>query len=132
MLNKTENQRGSAGSKLVITLVVIFLFAHAGYNLIPALYQSTEIKQELHTAIVQGSALPTTLGDPAVVTKGRIEKFLGNRGINGAIVEVKNQKGALTGSVKYTKDIDILPFGLYKYHYNVDYKETPVGFLLNQ
>jgi hypothetical protein len=42
----SANESGSAGLKLVITLVVLFVIGHAGYNAIPVLYQAGDIKSE--------------------------------------------------------------------------------------
>ncbi|MCU0239470.1 MAG: hypothetical protein MUC29_08515 [Pyrinomonadaceae bacterium] len=130
--NFSENQRGSAGAKLLIALVVLFLIANAGYNVIPVVYQAGDIKQEVHTAVVQGSALPERVGNPAEITKKRILNYAEKSGVQNAIVEVKSDKGMMKGTIKYTKEIDVLPFGIYKYQYVVDHTDSPVGFLMKQ
>lgn len=128
----SANESGSAGLKLVVTLVILFLIGHAGYNAVPVLYQSADIKSELHTAVVQGSALPGTAGNPVDVTKLRLKNYLAKNGITDAFIDVKSNGGMMKGTIKYTKTIDILPFGLYKYQYNFDNTDSPMGFLMKQ
>jgi hypothetical protein len=40
--------------------------------------------------------------------------------------------GGLKAQVKFSKDIDLLPLGLYKYHYEFDHTAAPNGFLTKQ
>ncbi len=129
----SENERGSAGVKLLIFGVVAFLVAHAAYNLIPTIYQASDIKQEVHTAVVQGSALPGTAGNPVDLTKIRIKNYVVKSGINDAVIDVQSVNGGMMkASVKYNRQIDILPLGLYKYNYAVDHTDSPAGFLMKQ
>lgn len=126
------NESGSAGLKLIIALVVLFLIGHAGYSAIPVLYQAADIRSEIHTAVVQGSALPGTAGNPVDVTKLRLKNYLMKNGMSEAVVDVKSEGGMMKGTVKYTKQIDVLPFGLYKYQYVFDHTDSPTGFLMKQ
>jgi hypothetical protein len=60
----------------------------------------------------------------------RLKNYLTKNGINDAFIDVKSEGGMMRGTVKYTKTIDILPFGLYKYQYNFDNTDSPAGFLM--
>lgn len=128
-----ESERGSAGVKFVCILAVILLIAHAGYNYVPVAYSAEAVKTDMNTAILQGMALP---GKMNVVdnVKVRIQNsFVQNDVPPDAILEVKQSGGgSLTARVAYVKQVDILPFGLYKYAYTFDHTVTPTGFLLKQ
>lgn len=127
-----DNERGSAGVKFVITMVIIFLVGHAGFNYVPVAYDAESMKTEMQTAVLQGLALPGKM-DPVENVKSRIDKaMVQNQVPADAIVDVKMKGKALTAHVAYTKPVNILPFGIYKYNYVFDHTATPSGFLLKQ
>jgi hypothetical protein len=45
-------------------------------------------------------------------------------------VQVKPTKDSVMAQVSYTKQVNILPFGLYKHKYQFNNTATPTGFLL--
>ena len=47
-----------------------------------------------------------------------------------AFVEIKPVGGVVEAHVSYQRQVNMLPFGLYKYDYNFDYVAKPVGYLL--
>jgi len=47
-----------------------------------------------------------------------------------ALVEVKPVSGVVQAHVVYQREVNMLPFGLYKYPYDFDYTAKPVGYLL--
>ena len=127
-----RSQRGGAGVKLVLVLAGLFMVGHALINFVPVAYNGANFKEEMQTAVVQGSALPNG-GDPIGITKTRIKKALANNGIPlNAFMEVKQLNGLLQARVAYSQDVDILPFGIYTYHYQFDHTSTPTGFLSKQ
>ena len=126
------SQRGGAGFKLILVLAGLFVVGHALINFVPVAYNGANFKEELQTAVVQGSALPSG-GDPVGVTKTRIKRALTNNSIPlNAFMEVKQLNGMMHARVAYTQDVDVLPFGLYTYHYQFDHTSTPSGFLAKQ
>jgi hypothetical protein len=127
-----DAERGSAGVKFLAIFAAILLIAHAGYNYVPVAYDAESVKTEMNTAVLQGLALPGKL-DPVDNVKGRLQKaFAQNNVPPDAVMEVKRQGNSLTARVAYSKEINILPFGIYRYHYNFDHTATPTGFLLKQ
>ncbi len=134
MKEKTENdyrrkERGSAGVKLAIILVTLFLIGKAGYNFIPVAYSAQNFKQEMQTAVIQGFALPSG-GDPVGTTKGKIKALASANNVpSDAFIEVKQINNVLQAHVVYSKPVEILPFGLYNYDYHFDHIATPSGFL---
>lgn len=129
---KRVSERGSAGVKFVITIVVIVLTAHAGYNYVPTAYDAESLKSDMSTAVLQGLALPGRV-NPVDNVKARIQKSIAQNNIPPeAIVDVKLNANVLTAHVVYTKQVDILPFGIYRYAYHFDHTATPTGFLLKQ
>ena len=124
-----ESERGSAGVKFVLILAVIVLVANAGLNYVPVAYDAESLKTEMGTAVLQGLALPGKL-NPVDNVKARIAKSIQTNNIPAdAIVDVKQNGNVLTARVSYSKPVNILPFGIYKYKYNFDYTATPTGFL---
>jgi hypothetical protein len=126
------SERGSAGVKFVIVLAVIVLAANAGFNYVPVAYDAESLKSDMSTAVLQGLALPGKL-NPVDNVKARIQKSIMQNDIPAdAIIDVKQNANAITAHVTYTKQVDILPFGLYRYAYRFDHTATPTGFLLKQ
>ncbi len=129
-MNNRNPEAGSAGAKLVAVLAVLFLIAHAGYNYIPVAYEGEYFKQEMQTAVVQGMAVPPGV-QPIDMVKGKLQKAVAINNIpEDAVVQVKPANGSVAAHVYYAKQVNILPFGLYKYKYEFDHTATPTGFLL--
>ncbi len=135
MNNKKVNrksERGGAGVKLVAILAVLFLAGHAGLNYVPVAYEGQNFKQEMQTAILQGMAVPPGV-QPVDMVKGRIQKAIAASGLPAnTVYEVKPNKEGVMAHVAYSKQVNILPFGIYKYNYQFDHTATPTGFLLKQ
>ena len=133
MNNFTKNQkseRGGAGVKLTIFLVVLILLAHAGYNYIPVAYDGANFKQEMQTALVQGVSMPGSNMTVVDVVKNKIQRAAVNNNLpSNALIDVKPLNNSVRAHVSYSKPVNILPFGLYKYNYQFDNTATPTGFL---
>jgi hypothetical protein len=127
-----EAERGSAGVKFAITLAIILLVANAGYNYVPVAYEAESVKTEMSTAVLQGLAMPGKV-NPVDNVKSRIQKaFVLNHVPADALLDVKMAGGTITARVAYTKQVSLLPFGIFKYAYVFDHTATPSGFLLDQ
>ena len=125
-----QTERGSASVKFAFVLGAIILFAHAGYNYVPVAYAGESFKQEMQTAVVQGLALPNG-GKPVEATKARLLRIAAQSDIpEDAMIDVKMIKTVIQAHVAYSKQVSILPFGLYTYTYHFDHTATPTGFLL--
>lgn len=132
---KTKNrksERGSAGTKLLAVLVVLFLIAHAGYNYIPTAYDGANFKQEMQTAVLQGMAVPTSV-TPTEMVKGKIQRAIPANNIPAdVVVNVKVLNKSISAQVIYSKKVNILPFGLLTYDYKFNHTATPTGFLAEE
>ena len=127
-----ESERGSAGVKFAIALAVIVLTGNAGFNYVPVAYDAESLKTEMNTAILQGLAMPGKV-NPVENVKVRIQKAIQINDIPAdAMVDVKQAGNAITARVVYTKQVNLLPFGIYRYAYHFDHTATPTGFLLKQ
>ncbi len=123
-----SSERGGAGVKLLIVAVVFALIGHAGYQFIPVAYNCESLKQDMHKVVLQGLSMPNKSINTAVSEK--IQGSIQSHGLPlDAFVEVKQIKTVLQARVAFTKDIPLLPFGIYTYHYQFDHTETPGGFL---
>ena len=131
-LNDRGSERGSAGVKFVIILAVIVLGANAGYNYVPVAYQGESMKTEMETAVLQGLAMPGKI-NPVDNVKERLKKSIITMEVPAdALVDVRQNGNAITAHVVYSRNVSILPFGLYNYVYKFDHTATPTGFLLKQ
>jgi hypothetical protein len=126
-----QAERGGAGVKLVLILLVLFLLGNAGLNFIPVAYEGENFKQEMQTAVVQGLASPINAGKPTDLVKAKLQRAAASNNLPpDAFMEVKQpQNGNIQARVVYAKPISILPFGIYTYNYEFDHTATPVGFL---
>jgi len=135
MINSVKyrgSERGSAGVKFLIVFALLLLLAHAVYNYVPVAYNAENLKGDMQAAVLQGLALPGKV-NPVDNVKVRIQKAIVQNDIPpDAIVEVKAAGNSLSAHVVYSKQVNILPFGMYRYMYNFDQTVTPTGFLLKQ
>ena len=130
LMKNRQSERGSAGAKMVGVLVVLFLIGHALVNYVPVAYSGASFKEEMQTAVVQGSALPGS-GNPLGVTQVKIKHSADANNVpQDAVIEVKPITGGLQAHAMYSKKVNILPFGLFTYNYKFDYTATPIGFLM--
>jgi hypothetical protein len=128
-----NSQRGSAGVKLVIVLGIIFLIGNAGYNYVPVAYNGESLKQEIQAAVSFATTIPPSSGTPVDYAKKRLANVAR---VGGAppdtFIEVKQINGLLQARVAYTKQVPLLPFGLYDYKYQFDHTANTNGFLAKQ
>jgi len=125
-----NSERGSAGAKFLVIVVVLVLAAHAGYQYIPVAYQGASFRQEMDTAVVKGLAAPAQL-KPVDVVKAHIQKASYDYQIpSDALVDVQLAPGHVRAHVTYEVPVNMLPFGIYKYKYKFDHTAAPTGYLL--
>jgi hypothetical protein len=125
-----SSERGSAGAKFLIILVVLVLAAHAGYQYVPVAYQGASFRQEMDTAVVKGLAAPAQM-KPVDVVKAHIQKASNDYQVpREAVVDVQQAQGHVRAHVSYEIPVNMLPFGVYKYKYKFDYTAVPTGYLL--
>ncbi len=128
--NDRAAERGGAGVKFLLVGLVIVLFAHAGYNYIPVAYEGANLRQEMDTAVVKGLAASGQM-KPLEVVKASIERAVRENNVpSDAIVEIKPAGTVIQAHITYTKNVPMLPFGIYKYKYAFDYVAAPTGYLL--
>ncbi len=71
--NVRSSERGSAGVKFVIFMVLLILAANAGYNYVPVRYQAESMSSDMATAVLQGMAMPGRI-NPVDNVRERIQK----------------------------------------------------------
>ncbi|MBX3297351.1 MAG: hypothetical protein KF762_16740 [Acidobacteria bacterium] len=127
-----SSERGGAGVKFLIVFVLLILAANAGYNYIPVAYSGANFRQEMDTAVVKGMATSGRL-KPADVVSDYIRRAATDNDIPAdAFVEVKDTGKFVQASASYTVDVNMLPFGIYKYKYQFEHTAVPSGFLTKQ
>lgn len=126
------SERGSAAAKFLVIAVVLVLVANAGYNYIPVAYAGASFQQEMDTAVVKGLGAPGQM-KPADVVKAHIERAAKDYGVpTDAVIEIKPSGNMIQARVVYSKGVDMLPFGLYKYDYRFNHTAAPVGYLTKE
>jgi hypothetical protein len=132
MMKNRRNERGSASTKMIVVAVVLFLVAHAGYKYVPIAYSGQSLMQDMQTAVVQATALPTA-SNPTDVAKNQIYKSgLQNGMPPGTPIVVKSTGGTVSAHVKFSQKVALLPFGLGNYTYEFDHTASPGGFMGKQ
>ncbi len=127
-----HSERGSAGAKFLVLLVVIVLAAHAGYNYVPVAYNGASFRQEMDTAVVKGLAASGQM-KPAEVVAAHMKKAAYDYNIpSDAVMEVKQGQGPVTAHASYQQPVNMLPFGIYKYNYQFNYTAAPTVYLLKE
>jgi hypothetical protein len=129
-----SSEHGGAGVKFLIIVVVLFMIAHAGYAYVPTAYQCEDYRQRINEVVTNAFAMPLAATNSPEMVKQRLRNY-GNEyavPLNAFIKVDKMDNGGLKAQVKFSKDIDLLPLGLYKYHYEFDHTAAPNGFLTKQ
>jgi len=99
---------------------------------LPVAYNAENLKAEMSTAVLQGIALPGKI-NPVDNVKVRIQKAIQQNDIPpDAVIDVKQAGNSITAHVVYAQQVNLLPFGIYRYNYQFDHTATPTGFLLKQ
>ena len=133
-LNSSDrsSERGSAGVKLVLVFLVLGLLANAGINYIPVAYQGASFRQEMDTAVVKALGASGRINPLDTVTASIRRASFDYEIPDVAYIEVKPVNGVVEAHVAYQRQVNMLPFGMYKYNYDFDYTAKPVGYLLKQ
>jgi hypothetical protein len=131
-VKKRSSERGGAGVKLLLVLLVIVLIFNAGYQWIPVAYGGENFKQDMQTAVVQGFAATGRMSPVDIVKRKIIASAESNDLPVDYLLDVKVTKTSITAHVVYTKEVPLLPFGIYTYQYEFDYTASPTGFLTKQ
>ncbi len=127
-----SSERGGAGVKLLLDLLGLVLIFNAGYQFIPVAYAGESLKQDMQTAVVQGLAAPGKVSPVDLVKKKILSSVESNNIPPDVLIEVKAANNSIQAHVAYTKEVPLLPFGIYNYQYEFDHVATPTGFLTKQ
>lgn len=127
-----SSERGSATVKFLLIVMVLAIVGNAGINYVPVAYEGASLRQEMDTAVVKGLATGPRM-NPVDVVKASLQKAIYDNNVpSDAFVEVKQTPGAVQAHVMYSKQVSMLPFGLYKYKYDFNYTAVPTGYLLKE
>ena len=127
-----SSERGGAAVKALLIGLVLVLIANAGYNYVPVAYAGASFRQEMDTAVVKGLAAPGQL-KPADVVKAHIQKAARDYELpSDAVMEIKPAGNMIQAHVSYSKEVNMLPFGLYRYNYQFNHTAQPVGYLTKE
>ena len=132
LINDRSSERGAAAVKFLLIFLVLVLVANAGFNYVPVAYEGASFRQEMDTAVVKALGASGRIKPLEVVT-ATIKRASNDYNLpEDTFVEIKPVNGVVEAHVVYTREVNMLPFGLYKYEYNFDHLARPVGYLLKQ
>lgn len=130
-VNEYNSERGGAGVKFLIIVLVLGAAINAGINYIPVAYSAQTFKQEMDTSVVQAMAVPPQV-KPVDMVKNRIAKAAQTENLPPeTFIDVRQTGNVVQARAVYTQKVSILPFGIYDYAYHFDHTATPQGFLVN-
>ena len=132
ILKNRRTELGGASMKFMLVVLVLAVIVNAGINYIPTAYQGENFKQEMQTAVINATAMPASMGNPTEMLKAKLNKLAADNQLPPALIDVRQTNNVVSAHVKYSKEISIVPFGIYNYHYEFDHTATPTGFLLKQ
>lgn len=124
-----RGERGSSQVKFLLVLLSIIVLANAAFNYIPVAYQGENFKQEMHTIVVQGLAMPNGV-NPVNAMKAKLTRAATDYQLPPTLIDVKQVNNVTTAHVKYSKEVSVVPFGIYNYNYEFDHTASPTGFLV--
>ena len=78
---RDNSERGGAGVKFLIVIVILFCVAHAGYSYIPVAYQGEDYKQKMTEIVLNAYAMPNALTNSPEVVKQRLRNYANDNGI---------------------------------------------------
>lgn len=113
-----RNEKGSASLKFLLVLVVLGAIFHAGYIYAPVAYNGEDFKQRMKEIVVNATAMPTASANSLDGVKDQLRRAANSKDVPlNAVINVTRTNGVVQASVNYQKDLQLLPFGLYKYTY---------------
>ncbi|MCA1589909.1 MAG: hypothetical protein LC730_02525 [Acidobacteria bacterium] len=128
--NHPSSERGGAAVKFLLVFVFLVLVGNAGIQYIPVAYDGASFKQEMDTAVVKGLAAPGQI-KPVDIVQASVRRAASDYNVpNDAFIEIKPVNGVVQAQVIYTKQVAVLPFGIYKYNYEFNHLAKPVGYLM--
>ena len=129
-----KNQRGGAGAKFLVVAVILFLIGHAAYNYVPIAYNAESFKQKMNETVMNAYAMPTVVTSQPEVVRERLRRMGNDSDVPAdAYFKVdKAENGALKVQVYFKRQINILPFGLYRYNYEFNHVAVPNGLLVSK
>ncbi len=132
--NLRQNERGSAMFKLIAILVVLFLIGHAGWNYIPVAYNCESFKQRMNEMTLNAYAAANLPESQPESVKTRMRRIANDYDVPAdAFFKVdRGDNGTLKAQVYFKRQVDMLPFGLYRYTYEFNHTATPNNFLVGK
>ena len=130
--NKRSSERGGAAVKFLLIFLVLALVGNAGWNYVPVAYEGASFRQEMDTAVVKGLGASGRMQPMEIVTASMTRARKDYNLPEDTFIEVKPVNGIVEAHVVYSREVNMLPFGLYKYQYNFEHHARPVGYLMKQ
>ena len=123
-----HGERGAARLKFIIVLVVVALAAYMGFQYIPVRYQAYTFKTFMDQSVLNESASSRPGSAKGEFVENQLKSNAKDYGVpEDAKFSHQFQNGHLEVTVKFTREINLLPG--YVYHYDFDYTARSNPFL---
>jgi hypothetical protein len=114
-----QSEHGSSTTKFVLVVIALFLIGYGGYNYIVLSYQCSHFKEKVQEIITQAYSLQNnkTLNDPELMRQ-KIRSLGDYDNVPAdALITVTKKPTGLEAQVVFTRETNLLPFGMYRYKY---------------
>lgn len=122
-----NGERGNATAKFLGVVILLFVVGYGGYNYVVTWYQCSHFKEKMTEIITQAYALPNNKSlnsIEGVYTKIREIGYYDNVP-EDAVITVERQKTGLVARAVFTREVNLLPFNMFKYKYQFDHTAKP-------
>ncbi|MDQ3816762.1 MAG: hypothetical protein M3362_03595 [Acidobacteriota bacterium] len=112
-----RSERGSAGVKFIIVLVVVALFVYMGVQYVPVAYKYSSYKTYMQDTVDKAAVI----GQGPEWVRNQLQASADDYGVpHDAKIMPGVKDGRLTVTVQFTRPINLLP-GIWTYNYQFDY-----------
>ncbi|MEP6925000.1 MAG: hypothetical protein ABI954_11095, partial [Pyrinomonadaceae bacterium] len=118
-----NSESGNATGKFLLVVAILFFVGYGGFNYVVTWYQCSHFKEKMQEVITQAYGLPNnkSLNDPEVIRKKIREIGNYDNVPDDAVITVTKKPTGMEAQVAFTREVNILPFNMYKYKYPFDY-----------
>ena len=125
-----RNEEGGATVKFLIVAVALFVIGHAAFNYLTTWYQCTQFQDSINEAVTRSYSLPSSpINAPDAMRQFIRQKGNENNVPPDAVIKIDKVEGGTRAVVSFTRDVNLLPFNLYKYKYQYNYAAAPPSML---
>lgn len=123
----SNGESGNATAKFLLVVTALFLVGYGGYNYIVVWYQCSHFKEKMTEIVTQAYAMPNnkSLNSIEGVDRKLREIAAYDSVPEDAVITVQRINGYIQAQATFTREVNILPFNMYKYKYPFEHTARP-------